>query len=312
MKKYNFYKEEDKKFPPIVHLETTNICNLKCIHCFQSDPNYIKYMAPRTIDLDIFRKVANEVGKNNGILRLTSEGEPSSNKDWDKEIEIALSSGCRIFAFNTNGLLIDKKSRDALLVETNTNIAIEFSIDALYSDTYSKIRGGNYYTLLKNIFALLEERDRKGRKNVKILVSCIMQPEVGDEEYDQFVKFWTPLVDKVISRRYSDTNGLTEKKLKVQINNENRWPCPFPFTRIVVGIGGDIRFCPCDVLENTNIADIKESTLEEVWTSSWMNNIRSSHLNGTFDGHPHCKTCTHWNVLKWGDDYVKALNELFY
>ena len=309
--KYNFYKEEDKKFPPIVHLETTNVCNLKCIHCFQSKPDFDKYFKPQTIDLDMFKKVALEVGRHRGVLRLTSEGEPSTNKEWIEQIDIAINSGSRLFAFNTNGLLIDKKVRDALLVETNTNIAIEFSIDALYHDTYSKIRGGDYYKLLKNIFALLEERDRKGRKNVKVLVSCIIQPEVGEQEYNEFIRFWTPLVDKVISRPYTDTNGLTEKKPEVQKEYKDRWPCPFPFTRMVVGINGDIRFCPCDILENTNVANIKNKTIEEVWTSEWMNNLRDTHLNKTFTGHPYCESCTHWSVLKWGDDYVKALHDLF-
>lgn len=307
MEEYRKYEE----FPKIVHVETTNVCNLKCIHCPQANLSLIPNYKPEYIKYELYEKICLEVGKNHGILRLTPDGEPLIHPDWNKQVNCALTSGVDVFCFNTNGILMDNEKIDTLLQETDTKIAIEFSIDALYPMSYNNIRvGGNYRQLLSNIFRMLDEREKRRKKNIKILVSCIKQPELGKDEFKSFVKFWSSLVDKVITRNYVDTKGLTPKKLEVQNIPEERWPCPVVFTRLVVGIDGTVRFCPDDWLKNTVIADIKEKSLCDIWKSEFMKKLRKSHIEGIFDN-SNCEKCTDWSVIRWGNDYIKALDDLF-
>lgn len=302
--------EKKYEFPKIVHVETTNICNLKCIHCPHSNLESIPNYKPENMNMNIFTNIAKEVGENKGILRLTPDGEPLLHPDWHKQVEVALNSGIDIFCFNTNGLLMSEKNSESLFLETNTKIVVEFSIDSLYKNSYSKIRGGDYILLLSNIFTFLKEIKKRNKTNIKVMVSCVVQPELEDDEYANFVKFWTPIVDKVITRNYVDTKGLTPYKPEVQILPEVRWACPVPYTRLVIGIDGLIRFCPDDWLKSTVVDNLTNKTIKEVWSSEFMNNLRKSHSNGTFD-HATCKHCKDWSVIKWDYDYVSALNDLF-
>ncbi|SKB67188.1 radical SAM additional 4Fe4S-binding SPASM domain-containing protein [Acetoanaerobium noterae] len=299
-----------KNFPDITHVETTNVCNLKCIHCPQSDLSSIPNYEPIYMELDIFKRIAMEIGKHNGILRLTPDGEPLIHRDWIKQVELALSSGVDIFCFNTNGILLSDENMEILFKTTETKVVIEISIDALYPDTYKKIRGGDYSKLMKNIFTLLNEKNKRSVNNIKVMVSCVIQPELENQEYQQFVKFWEPLVDKVITRHYVDTKGLTPQKPEVQFIPKKRWPCPVVFTRLVIGMDGKIRFCPDDWLKKSVVGDINKDTIEEIWKSKYMNNLRASHMNEIFDN-ALCNSCTDWSVIRFGNDYVKALKDLF-
>ena len=205
-----------------------------------------------------------------------------------------------------------------MLNPRGTRVAVEVSLDALYRDSYDRIRvGSDYDRVLKNIFTLLRERRRRGLAGqIKLMVSIVNQPELQEGEFDSFIRFWEPAVDKVIRRTYVDTKQIMPEK-KVPPTAESgpapqgdRWPCLVPFTRIVVTYDGSVRFCPDDWRKETVIGNVRESTLEELWRSPQMQQLRQSHLNGAIE-HPTCAACTDWQVIRRGYDYTVALNDLF-
>lgn len=306
----DYITEKEKEFPRIVHVETTNVCNLKCIHCPQYDLSKLESYKPKYMDTFIFDKIVNEVSSHNGILRLTPDGEPTLHPNWVEQVDKVLKSNTDIFCFNTNGSLIENEKMDILFRDTNVKIAVEFSIDSLYESSYKKIRGGDYKKLLKNIFNFINEIEKKRANNIKTMVSCIIQPELENGEYDDFVKFWTPLVDKIITRHYVDTKGLTPKKPEVQKLYQDRWPCPVVFSRIVIGMDGEIRFCPDDWEKNTVVGNLSSDTIKSIWDSKFMNELRDEHICNNIKNKV-CKQCTDWTVIKWGNDYVKALSDIF-
>ncbi len=314
--KYDFLNNEHKEFPAIVHVENTNICNIKCIHCPQSDPyKLVPDYKPETIDMDIFEKIVAEVAPHPCILRMTPDGETLLPKDFLEQVKLIYENNILCFAFNTNGLLLEGHVLDALLNPGKTMVAIEISLDALFSDSYNAIRvGSDYNRVMRNIFTLLYERDNRGLQNqLKVLVSIVNQPEISSNEQDTFVRFWEPLADKVIHRSYVDTKGIMPQKVvneeSVQ-NKEDRWPCLLPFSRLVVTYDGSVRFCPDDWRKETVIGNISKTSLTQLWKSDTMNNLRNSHLKLKY-GHKTCLNCTDWKVIKWGHDYLVALNALF-
>lgn len=311
---YDFLEKGDEAFPRIVHIETTNVCNIKCIHCPQADPyNLIPGYKPQYIQMDVWKKVVDEVAEYGRVLRLTPDGEPMLMKEWVEQVNYALEKGVETFCFNTHGLFMEGDKMDVLLQETDTNIAVEFSLDALWKTSYDRIRvASDYNKVMKNIFVFLDEIKRKKRDNVKVFVSCVVQPELDDDEFTHFKKFWEPLVDKVITRRYVDTKGLTPFKPEVEIVRDKRWPCLVLFTRMVVTYDGRVRFCPDDWLKHSTIGDLKESSIQELWSGKVISTIRQKHLDGKFgESHPTCAKCTDWKVIEWGNDYTTALETVF-
>lgn len=322
---YGFLKDRHKDFPPILHVENTNICNIKCIHCPQADPyNLLEDYQPQSMSLDVFEKIVKEVAQYNTALRMTPDGETLLPKEFKQMLKMIVKEQVYLFAFNTNGLLMEGEILELLLNPGNTMFAVEISLDALQKDSYQAIRkGSDYERVMKNIFTLLYERKKRKLENkLKIMVSAINQPELPTGEFDNFIRFWEPVVDKVIRRTYVDTKAIMPQKQAPNVkdnelnsnvspeNDEKRWPCLVPFTRLVVTYDGAVRFCPDDWRKETTVSSIYEKSLAEIWQSDEMNNLRQSHLENSIE-HPTCLYCTDWQAIKWGYDYIKALNDLF-
>ena len=301
----------ETEFPAIVHCETTNICNLKCIHCphndiFSAIPDY----KPSNIDLNLWEQIVDEVSINKGTLRLTPDGEPLLPA-FVEQFSYINKSQLKSFCFNTHGMFLDGENANLLLnSRADLDLSVEISLDALYRSTYEKIRlNSDYNRVINNIFSFLRRRDELQSKNISIFVSAVAQPELGMDELKNFVDFWRPIVDKVIIRNYVDTKGLTPSKGVENREVGERWPCPVPFTRLVVTYDGSVRFCPDDWQKGTIVGKLEpETTLKQIWNSSEMKEIRQSHLNKNFN-HPVCKSCTDWKTIRWGKDYVSLLQD---
>ena len=75
--KYGFTKPEYESFPPIVHVETTNACNLRCIHCPHQDvKNIIPGYQAEFMKFETWQRVVDEVSQHPVALRITPAGEP--------------------------------------------------------------------------------------------------------------------------------------------------------------------------------------------------------------------------------------------
>lgn len=323
--RHGFKQDRHRLFPPILHVENTNICNIRCIHCPQADPfTLVPGYRPQSMPLDIFERVIREAAQYPCAIRMTPDGETLLPKEFPDMLDLIIRHQAYLFAFNTNGLLLEGHILECLLSPGQVRIAVEISLDALYPESYARIRvGSNYARVLKNIFTLLAERDRLGlRDRIKVLVSIINQPELAEGEYDQFIRFWEPLVDKVIRRSYVDTKAIMPQKFAPEVadgatcqavsaaSGSGRWPCVVPFTRLVVTYDGTVRFCPDDWRKETTLASVRDTTLAEIWQSEVFASLRRSHLDASIS-HPTCLACTDWQVIRWDYDYISALNDLF-
>lgn len=310
---YGFQQPRDATFPPIVHVETTNACNLRCIHCPHHDVKAVipDYQA-QVMANPLWRRIVDEVACHGAALRLTPDGEPMLGKSWIEQVRYAQDQGVDTLAFNTNGMFLEGEKAAVLLRDTPMKVSVEVSLDGFYRETYERIRvRGNYPRILRNIMAFITERDRLRRDQVKLMVSIVQQPEVSDAEIEAFDTFWSQLADKVIIRNYVDTKGLTPKKHIEERQVLERWPCLVLFTRLVVTWDGRVRFCPDDWQKATTLTTLEEAgSLQAVWQSERFQALRQSHLSGEFT-HPTCARCTDWKVIRWGADYTKALATLF-
>jgi len=304
---YGFKNSQDKVFPPMVFAETTNICNLNCIHCPYSYISEQKSYKPRHMEFNIFKKIVDEVSSYKGvILRLVCDGEPMLHPQFLDMIDYAVQKGISPICLNTNGTLLNERVSRELLKNVDS---IEISLDAINKYTYEFLRKGAIFEkTMSGVFELIALKEKLKAKT-KIMVSIIDQPEVK-EEMEGFIKFWSPKVDRVIKRAYTSIGGLVDKaKLKAEEGRE-RWPCPLLWKRIFVNVDGLIKFCVEDWLDNTVISHINDKTIKETWISAEYAQLRNSHLSGDFQKVPYCKECIDWPARKWDYDYFYALNQI--
>ena len=113
-----------------------------------------------------------------------------------------------------------------------------------------------------------------------------------------FVKYWEPLVDRVLVRPYLANLGLTADAGSLDV--EKRWPCPQFWKRITINAHGGLRFCVVDWLDKSQIGHLNTHTIAELWKSAEYDRLRGCHLKGAWEeAHPICGPCTDWMGMKW-------------
>ena len=303
--KYGFANRE-ADFPSMVLVETANVCNLKCPHC-PVGYSEIKHTPP-FMDLELYKKVCDEVAANRSYLRITGDGEPLLHPQAAAMIRHACASRLPLLSMNTNGVRLEGEVAEAILGATGTQVIIDVSLDAIFKSSYQKIRlGSDYERVMRNIFELLYQRRRLRRKNIFVFASIIDQPEAA-KEMETFRRFWEETLDRVITRSYVDWKGLVSKTKQASRGVKERWPCLLLYRRVTIGADGMLRFCADDFMRESTVESVAAKTIKEIWQGRRMNEIRELHQTGQFAKARPCDTCKDWEVLRWDYDYQTAVD----
>ena len=156
--------------PKYLFIETTNLCNLKCIMCPVSD-NTMMTREKKKLAFSNFKKIIDS-NKFVKIVYLTNWGEPLLNNHIVDMVQY-LSDRKIKSVITTNGILFNQKNIVALL-KAGVSI-IRISMDGI-NETYEKIRNHSFEDLKKNIDLLLYLKNR-GVYNTKIELNCTYMEE---------------------------------------------------------------------------------------------------------------------------------------
>lgn len=282
-------------FPPMIMIDTTTRCNLACNHCPSSalskDKTWVGDM-----DIDLFKKVIDEVARENpaAIVRPFNSGEPLMRKDMEDLVAYAKQKGIQYVSLNTNGTLLTKKRAESMLTSGLNHI--EFSVDAFSKETFVKIKNIDLYDKIVSNIENMIDLKKKIAPNFEISVSFVKQRD-NFHEADAFYRYWKYKVNQVTIREYHQHGNLVDDHGKYQIiTTKNRWPCAYLWGRVIIQHNGRVRFCESDWKAEHAVGDIKKNSLKEIWHSKAYNELRKSHINGTFD-HPYCKKCSDWVLI---------------
>jgi MoaA/NifB/PqqE/SkfB family radical SAM enzyme len=323
--KYGFQSEQARTFPQIIVLENTTVCNLRCIHCPQGQgyPEREDYH-PVFLEWDLYKKAIDEISQYPiNHLRFSPAGEALIHPQFLDQVAYAKAKGIAPLNLTTNGLTLDnpaiengkklpgKTILDRLL-DHGIDI-IDISLDGHTRNTYEKVRRwSSFHRVWSNIHRILYLREKQ-KAPTKLMLSFIVQPE-SEGEVDDFVKYWTPLVDRVIVRGYLENLGLTPHKQgtlvdKLTSQSVERWPCPQFWKRITIAPDGTIRFCVTDWLDKSALGHLRTHSIKQIWDSAEYERLRGCHLGGRYaEAHPICGPCTDWMGMRWDWGFENAIN----
>lgn len=296
-----------EKFPLMVVVAMTYVCNAKCIHCPYTH-SYIRksYKDAPFIPPEIFKKIADECGKYNARIRLTGGGEPLLHPQIIELIEYAKKVGAKI-GLITNGSLLTPSMTDELLAIGVDSV--EFSVDAADKKTYSKIRVGlDFAEVKRNILYLVEKRNEL-KSPTEIVVSVVEQ-KANVDQLDKIVGYWGKIVDNVQVRKYLTWDILDEKNAGDSTPYyTKRVPCPHPFERLNVDTRGKVLFCSFDIKGETDMGNVMETSIRDIWTGKKFNKWRKLLLKGEHDKISICRNCQDWRYKSWTYNYWKVLRD---
>jgi MoaA/NifB/PqqE/SkfB family radical SAM enzyme len=269
-------------FPYFVTLGLNNSCNLSCAHCY------------RTFNKDVFVKNSlklNEVAglinecKKSGVysMALGSESEAFTYKHITDVIRL-ISEGDFVDTWIcTNGTLLNDHYIELILKSNVTRLTI--SIDAMTNETYTKVRGQDFYRLMANIFNFLDKR-KKLKKKLPILRVTFVKYNLTELESGAFVDYWSRIADEVDVQPLIDVKNVDE----LRHTSIEKVSCIYPNRMMYINWNGDYKPCCAEFCKHLTIENIKNVGIIDAWHSDYMQDLRAQ-LGGKKSLNRACLNC---------------------
>jgi len=283
----NFFEEYFKGKPQLtnLHMEITNKCNERCVHCYIPHEYKVNNIEP-----DLFYDILEQC-KNMRLLHLTlSGGEPMLHKNFCDFLR-----KCNEYNFSVNVLSNLTLLNDEIIKEMKMNplLAVQvslYSMDSHIHDEITQMKGS--FEKTKNAILKLVEND------IPLQISCPIMKQ-NKNCYDDVIK-WAEKhkiqvgADSVIIASYSHTSQnlncrLTINEIKEVINSKiandatyleqmemdaeekkqittNDVICSVCHSSICIADNGNVY--PCAGWQDYVVGNIKETSLQDIWDNS--------------------------------------------
>jgi hypothetical protein len=263
--------------PEIVQIESTNLCNAKCVFCPRDD----MHRTQGIMSFELFRKIVDECA-DLGIahVRVHNYGEPFMDRRLSEKVRYAKQKGIREVGMISNGSLITEHvARE--IIESGLD-AINISVDASGREVFDATRLGlNYDKVIANIERLVRIRTELGRKRPKLILSFVRQNNSADEQ--AFIEHWRGIADKIHITDLHNWAGTLNRESDVN------YPCYRPWLTFTVLWDGRVSLCCADFDGRTVLGDLNTATIREIWNAERYVAARRAHLES--GGPDICRSC---------------------
>ncbi|MBF0385203.1 MAG: SPASM domain-containing protein [Candidatus Omnitrophica bacterium] len=296
------------KKPFTVLIEPSSLCNFRCVQCFQSfkEDNYFSG-TKMNMPLTRFKGVIDQLKKWEGsklkVLKLNLYGEPLFNTDFCEMLRLAREADiAERIETTTNASLLNKKIAEKL---------VEYELDYVRVSIYSpdqrkhqEITGSKFdiRKIHENLKALQNVKKRAASKHPFIAVKML---DAYSSENEAFMEMYKDVADEVYIEKphswikVSGTDFIKDyykdKAAKAiddsEKNSSPRIACPMAFTTMAVRSNGDVSPCCVDFIGGTNLGNVDDSRLEEIWNSDRWFEFRKLQLQNRKHENYSCARC---------------------
>jgi len=260
-----------------VQIESTNICNAKCVFC----PRDAMGRKQGVMDMALFARIVDE-SASLGIrhLRLHNYGESFIDRRLIEKVRYAKKRGVAEVGLISNGSLINEDAARGI-VEAGLD-AINISVDAAGKETFERTRLGlSYDRVIGNIENLLRIRKELGSRRPKLILSFVRRDDSVEEQ--QFVEKWRELADKIHVTALHNWGGTLHGRSDV------RFPCYRPWLTFTVLWDGRVALCCADFDGKVILGDMRTQSIREIWNGEPYRHARRLHLES--GGPEICRSC---------------------
>ena len=293
-----------ERFPLMVVAVVSYRCNAECGHCPYTHTDIRQqYRDSEFMPLNVFKRLAIEVGSHGAYVRVSGGGEPMLHPNAVELLAFAKRVGCRV-GLITNGSAFTEQSSRAIL-QAGVDL-IEFSVDAADAETYEHVRAKlNWQRLVRNVSRMIAMRDEL-RSPSKIIASGIIQQGVDIADVE---RYWRGLgVDAFIQRKFL-TWGWLDPSMSADKRgfiDPQTTPCPYPFERMGVDARGNVMLCIHDLKVERSGGNIVEHSIQEIWLGDERRRFRELHSALRGREHPLCAECPDWEYRTWTHPYYRV------
>ena len=270
-------RERAPIMPEIVQIESTNMCNAKCVFC----PRDEMHRRQGVMSVDLFRKIVDECLEL-GIthIRMHNYGEAFMDRHLVEKVQYAKDKGIQEVGMISNGSLITEAvARN--IIEAGLD-AINISVDASGKQVFESTRIGlNYDKVIANIERIVRLRTELGRRRPKLILSFVRQDNSAEEQ--AFIEHWKAIADKIHITDLHNWAGTLNRESDVN------YPCYRPWLTFTVLWDGRVSLCCADFDGRHVLGDLNTSTIKDLWNAEPYLNARRMHLES--GGPEICRSC---------------------
>ncbi|MBI2468927.1 MAG: SPASM domain-containing protein [Candidatus Rokubacteria bacterium] len=257
-------------------IEPTDVCNLRCVMCPQSEP---RAFAKGYMDFGLYTKIIDEAQGFVYDVNLHHRGESTIHPRLADMVRSAKDAGIYT-RLHTNGTLLDEKKAEQL-VEAGLDL-ISFSFDGYDRESYEKIRvKAKFDRTLGNILRFLEVKRRLGKATPYAIFETIDfsagPPTPADRERERGFRArfaGLPLDRFVVKRPHNWAGTYAPGDPRLQGKPRRYSPCTFPWYSMVIFWDGTVTPCPQDWYGELYLGDVKRQSLREIWNGPAMVELR--------------------------------------
>lgn len=242
-----------------VEINTTELCNRKCVFCPRHDP---KIYDNKNLHLTVkgAELIAEELAENQyqGKISFSGFGENLLNPNFREIVNV--------FNFHLPSATLECNTNGDKLTVQYTQDLIKKGLDLLYINLYDGIHQMEHFDQMMTE-ARINENQFKYRMHW------------GDFEKHGLILNNRSGVMDWVGIEESDITSLKGK------------PCHYPFYKMFVDWNGDVLFCSNDWGKEHVVGNLMQSSLHDVWFSKPMTKIRKRLMKGDRSQSP-CNKCS--------------------
>jgi radical SAM protein with 4Fe4S-binding SPASM domain len=311
--------------PFTVLIEPSNLCNFRCIQCFQS-LKADSYFTRNRMNMPPvrFHRVIDQLKEWPGVklkvLKLSLYGEPLVNPGFCDMLKLTrVADIAERIETTTNASLLSR-----VVAEKLVEYQLDYARVSIYSpdpERHKAITGSgiDIRTIHDNLRVLQEVKRQQGSE--RPFVSCKMMDSYGAEN-DKFVAMYQDVADEVfidkphgwimvdgvdfVEAYYK--NGATDAKKDLKRNSTRRIACPMAFTTMAVRSNGDVSPCCIDFIGGTNLGNVDGGTLQEIWNSDQWYEFMKMQLENRKCENSSCAHCDFYLSSHYTCDNIDSLD----
>ena len=326
-KNYILAKQEEreqkiilKSKPYNIHIEPTNICNLRCPLC--STGVEAETRKKSILTFENFKKLIDNIKDTTLILSLQNWGEPTLVQDLPKMIRYAADAG--IFTRMSTNFSIDYTDDyfEELMKSGLGRLVID--VDGTTQEIYKKYRVKGDLDLVINNTMRAVKFKKENHLKFPIIQLRMLVTKKNEHQIEDFKKLAKKLsADEMelgniqlnpntVSDEWLPKNKdyVYDTYLGEQVTNACHWP----WTGFVINSDGGISTCAIVDDQNADFGNIFESDIMEIWNNEYYQSARTTWSKGKKRSKTTicniCKNDTHnKRLLRVGNTFSLTLNK---
>ena len=276
--------------PPVLTIEPTNLCNLKCPLC-ATGSGEMERVAGR-MSLQTFGRIMEAMGDDIFFLLIYHQGEPYYNKHFTDFVRLAKKKRIYVTTSTNGHYFTDKNIHDTIECGLDSMIV---SIDGASQESYAQYRvGGTLAKVISGTRRLMQERKKRGSRTPNVALQFLVMKH-NEHEIPEIRRLareigvdrlliknievrsveeahkWLP--DENVFRRYNfDGKDLVVK-------NSEKESCTRPWLSTLINWDGTFVPCCFDKNGHYGMGNIHKNALDEIWKGDPFQDFRTRLLS---------------------------------